>query len=646
MKRILLSFVALLSSTIVFAQPAITISGNVTDNAGTPLAQVEVIVVDSTPSQIQFAIAFTDAQGFYSVQMQTTAGPNVIAGVTDCNGNTVVQQVQFNGMLGGTANFTIACAGPPTGGGGTGGGGTGGGGPGGQQCFAGWFPIPDTMTNIGFVPLVLDSSLTYSWSFGDGNTSSQIFAQHTYAANGVYSVCLTVSDAATGCSDTFCDSVVIPTVFPGGGGTGGGGTGGGNPGGGNGGGTWGPGLSPCDAFFLPLGDTSNTVELFPFNMDSTLSYSWTFGDGNTSTQMYPTHTYAAQGMYTVCLVVSDPIGGCTDTMCLPVDVPQLQGPWGPGTGTGGPWGPGGGPGSGGNWGACDAFFLPLTDSSLTADFFPAVVDSNMVYAWDFGDGNTSAAINPQHTFASAGAYIVCLTVTGQSVLGPCSATFCQAVVVPFDTTICGPWMPGYGFPGQGGGGPIITLPGGGGNSGCSALFMPFPDTIPLAMHFVRLPLDTSLTYSWDFGDGNVSADPLPHHTYSVTGTYPVCLTVTDPISGCTDTFCDTVTVQTATWTGGSFAPSVGILESAAIGELTAYPNPTSSSITVSLSETLGGETGLRIIDMTGRLVWEQNEFALEGQNQWQVDLSGLAAGSYLLQVSQNGAVDYLRIMKQ
>ena len=125
MKRILLSFVALLSATLVFAQPAITISGNVTDNAGTPLAQVEVIVVDSTPSQIQFAIAFTDAQGFYSVQMQTTAGPNVIAGVTDCNGNTVVQQVQFNGMLGGTANFAIACAGPPTGGGGTGGGGRG-----------------------------------------------------------------------------------------------------------------------------------------------------------------------------------------------------------------------------------------------------------------------------------------------------------------------------------------------------------------------------------------------------------------------------------------------------------------------------------------------------------------------------------------
>lgn len=630
MKKILFSFVALLTATLLFSQPAINISGTVTDNSGAPLNLVDVIVVDSSSIGVQFAVTQTDAQGIYNVPLQAVPSSNIIAGVVDCNGNSILQPVQFNAMnSNGTANFIIPCAAAPGGGGNW---------PGGQQCLAQWFSMPDSANSMSFFPVAFDPFLTYAWSFGDGATSNQMTPQHTYSVNGVYSVCLTVSDAATGCSDTFCDSVLVPGVITGGGGTGG------NPGGGNGG-TWGPGMGLCDAFFLPLGDTSNTVQFLPFNIDASLNYSWDFGDGNSSTQILPTHTYAAQGAYSVCLIVSDPAGGCADTACISVDVPQLTGPWGPGTGTGGPWGPGGGPGSGGNWGACDAFFLPLTDSSLTADFFPAVVDSSMIYAWDFGDGNTSSAVNPQHTFATAGAYIVCLNVTGQSAAGPCSASFCQAVVVPFDTALCGPWMPGYGFPGQGGG-PIIGLPGGGGNSGCSALFMPFPDTIPLAVHFVRLPLDTNLTYAWDFGDGNVSVDPLPLHIYSASGTYPVCLTVTDPANGCTDTFCDTVSVQTATWSGGSFAPSVGILESATLGELSAYPNPTSSSITVSLTETLGGETGLRIIDMTGRLVWQQNEFAFEGQNKWEVDLSGLAAGSYLLQVTQNGAADYLRIMKQ
>lgn len=48
---------------------------------------------------------------------------------------------------------------------------------------------------------------TYSWDFGDGNTSTQQSPSHTYVLNGTYVVCLTVTNA--GGSSTDCDTIVV-----------------------------------------------------------------------------------------------------------------------------------------------------------------------------------------------------------------------------------------------------------------------------------------------------------------------------------------------------------------------------------------------------------------------------------------------------
>ncbi|MBN3035586.1 MAG: T9SS type A sorting domain-containing protein, partial [Bacteroidales bacterium] len=50
---------------------------------------------------------------------------------------------------------------------------------------------------------------TWFWDFGDGTTSPDQFPVHTYAAQGTYFVCLTVTSACSYCCDTWCDSVVI-----------------------------------------------------------------------------------------------------------------------------------------------------------------------------------------------------------------------------------------------------------------------------------------------------------------------------------------------------------------------------------------------------------------------------------------------------
>lgn len=51
------------------------------------------------------------------------------------------------------------------------------------------------------------------------------------------------------------------------------------------------------------------------------SYNWNFGDGNTSTQQNPTHTYSAAGTYNVVLIVDN--GSCSDTVTYSIDVTNV-----------------------------------------------------------------------------------------------------------------------------------------------------------------------------------------------------------------------------------------------------------------------------------------------------------------------------------
>ena len=115
--------------------------------------------------------------------------------------------------------------------------------------------------------------------------------------------------------------------------------------------------------------------------NSILSWMWDFGDGNTSTQQNPVHTYGAPGTYTVCLTVMDSCG--TDSSCQTVTV------------------------------SCDIVAsYTHTTTGLQADFTDASTSSQTIlsWMWDFGDGNTSTQQNPSHTYSADGTYTVCLTV--------------------------------------------------------------------------------------------------------------------------------------------------------------------------------------------------------------------------------------------
>ncbi len=120
---------------------------------------------------------------------------------------------------------------------------------------------------------------------------------------------------------------------------------------------------------------------------SVTAWSWSFGDGNTSTVRNPSHTYAAAGVYSVSLKVTDD-DGATHTVTRSVNA--------------------------GNVNAAPTASFTSSCTQLSCNFTDASTDSDgsiAAWSWNFGDGTTSNVRNPSRTYAAAGTYTVSLTVT-------------------------------------------------------------------------------------------------------------------------------------------------------------------------------------------------------------------------------------------
>jgi PKD repeat protein len=117
-------------------------------------------------------------------------------------------------------------------------------------------------------------------------------------------------------------------------------------------------------------------------------WSWDFGDGGSATESDPSHTYAAAGTYTVQLTVTDN-GGGMDSTSRQVTVSA----------------------GGGNAAPVAAFTYSCNGRDCSFDSSPSSDDVGIAsYAWDFGDGASSSAANPAHTYAANGTYAVTLVV--------------------------------------------------------------------------------------------------------------------------------------------------------------------------------------------------------------------------------------------
>ena len=321
---------------------------------------------------------------------------------------------------------------------------------------------------------------SWTWDFGDGNTSTVQDPIHNYANAGTYYVCLTIeaSDSGVMCTDTYCMDVIVQT-------------GGGND---------------CLAAFYYTTDSTGgnytVINFYDLSIPVGLieSWYWDFDDGTTSTEQNPVHAYNTSGNFNVCLTITSDSGFCTSTTCMIVQV------------------------QGGGTGDCEADFYYTNDSiggnSTVVHFFDQSIPVGLIdsWFWDFGFNNTSTEQNPVHDFINPGTYNVCLTIESGSSGAMCTDTYCMDVVV------------------QTGGGD------------CQANFCYTIDStggISTVVNFFDLSIPAPLidTWYWDFGDGTTSTEQNPVHAYNAFGIYTVCLTITTDSISCTSTFCTTIIIQ-------------------------------------------------------------------------------------------------------
>jgi PKD repeat protein len=403
-------------------------------------------------------------------------------------------------------------------------------------------------------------STNWEWHFGDGQHTYAMQPSHHYASPGTYNVCLYASyvDSLNGyCSDTACYTITVLDSTP----------------------------APCniiaDYTYTTNGNTvyfTNTSSNYPYSTN----WEWHFGDGNYTFDMNPTHTYASQGTYEVCLYASyyDSLSGhCVDTMCKYITVPDSSG------------------------GPCNIVsdFTYITNGT-TAYF--TNTSSNYPYStswsWNFGDGNYSSDMNPIHTYTAQNSYLVCLTAWyNDSVNGLCVDTMCYWVDV-FDST----------------GNPC--------NIHADYSYTVNGYTVNFTNTSSNYP--PTVQWEWSFDDGGHAYTMDANHTYTTQGNYEVCLFASywDSINGhCIDTMCQFISVPDS-------ASGIAINH---INEIKLYPNPTNGIVILEMGE-IHGETQIRIINMLGQIELELSTT----DPKLMMDLSELEKGMYIIMVYEEEGV--------
>ncbi|MEO9532844.1 MAG: PKD domain-containing protein [Crocinitomicaceae bacterium] len=299
---------------------------------------------------------------------------------------------------------------------------------------------------------------SYYWEFGDGGTSTQAHPNHTYPNQGVYTPCLTITDA-NNCDTTICYPFTSNCTY-----------------------------QPCDAQFTYSQIACDSFMFFPVSYGTQYSYDWNFGDGGSSTNATPVHSYASNGTYVVQLLLFDTINNCADqfffTLIVDCNIPNCD---------------------------LNGAISHYTDSVDCSTQFVSTAYAGTPpysYLWDFGDGNVSTEAHPVHTYPNNTVYTPCLTITDAN---GCDTTICDVVQTSCNTV------------------------------SCDAQFT-FSYNDCNTVQFYPASVGLNFDYFWDFGDGNTSTEASPIHDFT-DGVYVIYLYVTDSLSGCFDQMYLTIQVS-------------------------------------------------------------------------------------------------------
>ena len=304
------------------------------------------------------------------------------------------------------------------------------------------------------------TNIVYTWDLGDASprpTGPSV--QHIYPAIGTYLVQITATNGVSSQSQT---TTVTITDVP-----------------------------PVARFTSSSPDRLGQTTTFRSTSAGTnLTYRWDFGDGSPPVSGYlptVTHTYIHTGTYSVGLTTSNSVGSSTASGTVRI-LPEVSSP--------------------------SAGFTSSSPDELgqTTVFLNTSQDGgddegNVKYSWKFGDGTSSTAQHPTHTYTAPGTYLVSLTISNSVA----SDTFSDSVLIT-DAPIAGLAL-SYDGP------------------------TPLGHTTTLS---ATVASGTNIAYHWELGDGAFSVGQTLTHTYGAMGTYTVVLTATNSMG--TQTVTGTVTI--------------------------------------------------------------------------------------------------------
>ena len=260
----------------------------------------------------------------------------------------------------------------------------------------------DTLNGESPLPVTFDATtstgniINYEWMFGDGGTGTGSTTNHTFSAEGNYTVTLQVTDNL-GATDQTTVSIVV--------------------------------TNPSDANNPPSAviSSSSSVGSTPLSVEfdgssstdsdgSILSYEWDLGDGGSARSgAVVNYTYNSAGTFSAKLTVTDN-GGLTDTINTPVMVGEDVG---------------------------DSNTPPtgVITASSSKGYFPLTVSFNAgqsydpdgsieSYSWSLGDGTVATGVSVTHKFLQAAVYKVTLKVGDDKGANSLPATFTVTVRDP------------------------------------------------------------------------------------------------------------------------------------------------------------------------------------------------------------------------
>ncbi|MFA4859379.1 PKD domain-containing protein [Methanoregula sp.] len=291
-------------------------------------------------------------------------------------------------------------------------------------------------TRVDFVDNSLGSApLSYSWDFGDGATSTEQNPSHMYNKRGTYSVTLTVKNAYGTSTAIKKDFISI-------------------------------GMAPAPDFTASptSGNVPFIVKFTDLTKGQVTKWQWDFGDGISSNEKNPAHSYRNPGVYNVILTVTNDYGISDVTKTKYITA----------------------------IGGLQSKFLADPNNGkapLAVKFTDLSYGNPTSWKWDFGDGAVSTEQNPSHMFTKGGAFDVQLTVTRDTT----TSTSKQVVNV--------------------GGVPVVDFAG-----------TPVSANPLETIKFTDKTTSSPTSWAWDFGDAATSADQNPSHVYQLKGVYTVTLT--------------------------------------------------------------------------------------------------------------------------